>query len=306
MPEPGAVLLAPITGDDLPEVGAFLHDRLNRRLSAQAWAQAIVPTWPVRSPNHGFLLRDTRGQDRPVVGVQLAFYAERDVDGRPERFCNLGAWCVLEGYREHGLRLLRAVLAQRDQHVTDLSPSGNVVELNTRLRFERLDTTTALVPPVAPPWSGRTRVVSHPSDLGRLLTGTDLQVFRDHRAAAATIHLALLEPSGGGVVGGAGGVRGEAEHCYVVLRRDRRKGLPLFASVLYAGNPDLLRRRAGDLGRHLLVRHGVPFTLVELRLVGGRPRGSVLLRSARPKMFRSTLPAEHIDNLYSELALVAW
>lgn len=293
MLEPGAVLLAPITGDDLAEVGAFLHDRLNRRVSAQAWAEAIVPTWPVRSPNHGFLLRDNRSKDRPVVGVQLAFYAEREIDGRPERFCNLGAWCVLEGYREHGLRLLRAVLAQRDHHVTDLSPSGNVVELNTRLRFQRLDTTTALVPALSPPLPGRARVVSHPADLGHLLVGPDLRVFRDHRSAAATIHVALVEPGG-------------VEHCYVVLRRDRRKGLPLFASVLHAGKPDLLRRRAGDLARHLLVRHGVPFTLVELRLAGGRPHGSVVLRHARPKMFRSPLPAERIDNLYSELALVAW
>jgi hypothetical protein len=101
-------------------------------------------------------------------------------------------------------------------------------------------------------------------------------------------------------------VRGD-EHCYVMARRDRRKGLPLFASVLHASNPDMLRRRLPDLGRHLLLRHGIPFTLLELRLVGARPRLGTVLGSSRPKMFRSTrVPSDAIDNLYSELALVAW
>ena len=117
------VRLEPILGSDLTEVGAFLHAHLNPRLSAADWASSIVPTWPVSSPNHGFLLRDG---DR-MVGVQLAFYSEREVEDGLADFCNLGAWCVLDDYRSHGLRLLRAVLGQRGYHFTDLSPSGNVI-----------------------------------------------------------------------------------------------------------------------------------------------------------------------------------
>jgi hypothetical protein len=61
----------------------------------------------------------------------------------------------------------------------------------------------------------------------------------------------------------------------------------------------------GDLGQHLLLHHAVPFTLIETRLLGGRPHGAVLLSSPRPKMFRSTrVSAGRIDNMYSELALV--
>ena len=57
------------------------------------------------------------------------------IDGRVERFCNLGAWCVLPEHRFHALRLLKALLAQDGYHFTDLSPSGNVVGLNERLGF---------------------------------------------------------------------------------------------------------------------------------------------------------------------------
>jgi hypothetical protein len=290
----GAVKLAPIRAADLADVGEFLHAHLNARLSAEEWARSVVPTWPVSSPNHGFLLRDDSAGGR-VVGAQLAFYSERVVEGAVQDFCNVGAWCVLEDYRSQGLRLLRAVLAQRQYHFTDLSPSGNVVALNRTLGFEPLDTTTALVPHHPVVRRRGARVLADPAELGQVLRGEDLRIFEDHRGASATIHLALLEDMG---------------HCYVVVRRDRRKNLPVFASLLHIGTPEVLRRNLPLLGHHLLTRHGLVCSLVEVRLLGSRPAGSVLLRSSRPKMFRSarhgSLPAASVDNLYSELTLVAW
>ena len=101
-------------------------------------------------------------------------------------------------------------------------------------------------------------------------------------------------------------VRGD-ETCYVLFRRDRRKGIPLFASFIYVSDPSLFRVRAVTVRRHLLLRHRIPFTLSELRIVGSRPRLSIMLSSPRPKMYRSpTLGAGDIDYLYSELACVVW
>jgi hypothetical protein len=290
----GAVQVAPIRVADLAEVGEFLHAHLNPRLSASGWARSVVPTWSVSSPNHGFLLRDGSASDQ-VVGVQLAFYSERVVGEAVQDFCNLGAWCVLEDYRSHGLRLLRAVLAQRPYHFTDLSPSGNVVALNRTLGFEPLDTTTALVPHHPVLRRRGARVLDDPAALAQVLSGEDLRIFEDHRDAAATIHLALLR---------------DGAHCYVVVRRDRRKNLPVFASLLHIGDPELLQNTLPVLGQYLLTRHGMLCSLVELRLIGSRPAGSVLLSSPRPKMFRSArhtpVTAASVDNLYSELTLVAW
>ena len=101
-------------------------------------------------------------------------------------------------------------------------------------------------------------------------------------------------------------IRGD-EWCYVVFRRDRRKGLPLFASVLYVSNPALFRAMARPFARHLLIRHGALATLAEDRIVGYRPRPSLRLRSPRRKMFRSpSLAPSQIDYLYSELVCVSW
>jgi hypothetical protein len=281
--------LRPIEDDDVDRVGSFLHANLNRRLSASAWSASMRVPWAVDAPNHGFMLVDG---DR-VVGVHLAFYSERTIEARRERFCNLGAWCVLPEYRLDGLRLLRALLAQDGYHFTDLSPSGNVPALNRRLRFRSLDTTVAVIPNL--PWPsppGRDVIGSDPALIERTLTGGELELYRDHRGAAAVRHLVLI--------------RGE-EWCYVMFRKDRRKGLPVFASLLHVSDPDLLRRMAGPLARHLLLHHGALATLAEGHVAYLRPRLAVELPSPRQKMFRSPdLEPAQIDYLYSELVCVSW
>jgi len=282
------VEVRPITDADRAAVGGFLHEHLNRRIPADAWAHAVDVPWAARQPDHGVMLVE----DEQIVGAYLAFYSERVIGGRSERFCNLGAWYVLPGHRLHALKLLRALLARDDMHFTDLSPSGSVVGLNARLGFRFLDTRTALMPNL--PWPsrpGRVRISSDPAAIEAALRGRDLAIYRDHARARATRHV-LLQSS-------------EA-CCHVVFRRDRRKGLPLFVSILHVSDAELFREGAPQLARHLLLRHGAAATLVE-RTVAPPPRRAFAVSSPRRKMFRSaTLGPDDIDLLYSELACVSW
>ena len=86
-----------------------------------------------------------------------------------------------------------------------------------------------------------------------------------------------------------------------MFRRERRKRLPLFASILYVGNPDLFRDCAPHFYRYLLLRRGIPATLAEVRVVGHRPARSVMV-AGWPKMYLSEdLEPAQIDYLYSEL-----
>ncbi|MGB7980901.1 MAG: hypothetical protein WCF36_08945 [Candidatus Nanopelagicales bacterium] len=286
--ESQTVVLSPITDGDIEEVAAFLHSQLNPRVSVADWVRAMNPTWSADPPNHGFLLSD---QGR-VIGAYLAFYSERVIDGHRERFCNLGAWSVDPEYRSHGLRLVRAMLGQRGLTFTDLSPSGSVVAVNERLGFKFLDTATALVPNIPRPTLGRrVRVVTDLAQIHRSLSGDDLRLFLDHRDAAAALHFVIK--SGG-------------DRCYTIARKDRRKDLPVFASILYVSNKELFARTQRALYGHLLVRHGALATLAELRVVGSQPPWSIPLTHPRPKMYRSTLGPQYIDYLYSELTSVAW
>ncbi|PFG38843.1 hypothetical protein ATJ97_1331 [Georgenia soli] len=288
MPVGPPVELGPIQAADVAAVGRFLHAHLNPRLDARAWADALVPPWSVKDrPNHGFLLR--AGDE--IVGAYLAFYSERLIEGRTERFCNLAAWCVADEHRVHGLRLLRAALRQQGYHFTDLSPSGNVVEVNTRLKFTTLDTTTDLVPNLPWPPSRTVRLLTRRADIEATLTGRALQIYRDHAGAAAARHLVVVR---------------DGRPCHVIFRRDRRKNLPLFASILHVGDREVFRDADRHVFAHLLTQ-GAALTLAERRVLGYRPAASVPLRRARPKMFRSpTLRPDQIDYLYSELTCVPW
>ena len=286
---PLPVTVQPIETSDTERVAVFLNLHLNRRVPKEAWERAMAVSWGVEKPNSGFMLL----QDDQVVGAHLAFYSDRQLDGVSERVCNLGAWCVLPEHRFHGLRLLRALLDQEGYSFTDLSPSGNVIALNARLGFDSLDTTTHLAPNL--PWPGRPGraiISADPELISRTLTGRELRLYLDHAGTGAARHLVLIR---------------DGRSCYVIFRKDRRKGLPFFASILYASDRELLHELARPLARHLLLRHGVLATLTEERVAGRLPLPSLRLRSPRPKMFRSArLEAAQVDYLYSELVCLPW
>ncbi|ERG64552.1 hypothetical protein L332_08840 [Agrococcus pavilionensis RW1] len=283
------VELAPITDDDITDVSRFMHDHHNRGVAPERWSRALRTRWSASAPHHGYLLR----ADGRIVGAYLAYFSDREIDGRIERFCNLGAWCVLEPHRAQGLRLLMALLRMRGYHFTDLSPSGSVIALNRALKFAELDTTTSIM--VNLPWrSARrdVRISSDPAVVRATLSGAERQIYADHEEAAAARHLVVMAGD---------------EHCYVIFRRDQRKRIRAFASILYVGNADLFRVAARQVGGHLLLHHGIAATLMEQHVIGDRPRWAVALERARPKMFKSsTLPADRIDYLYSELVGLEW
>lgn len=275
--------LRPIEAGDAAAVAEFLHANLDGAISAADWARAVDPRWQVDRPNLGFMLR----ADGEVVGTLVALYSERRIDGETKRLCNLGAWCVRADHRFHSLRLLKAALAQPGYHFTDLSPVTQVAELDRRLGFRDLDTRTALVANLPrPARSRRVIVTSDPMAIEQLLDGEDLRIYRDHVGVGSVIHVALAE--------------GE-ERCYVMLRSERRKRVPL-AALLHVTNPSLLRRHPGRFASHLLLRHRFVGQLAELRLIGYRPRLSVDVRPFGYKLYRSPdLRPDQVDYLYSEL-----
>ena len=279
------VELIPITDADIPAVAAFLHANLDDQVP---WDRAISSAqWRVEAPNHGFMLRD--GQR--VVGTQLAFYSERLIAGRVERFCSLSSWCVLPEFRFHSLRVHKAVLAQDGYHVTSLTPTEKTVPIHARFKFRFLDTSAAFIPNL--PWPsrpGRTRISTDPGVIGSTLAGTELELYRDHAQALAARHVVLI--------------RGQ-DSCYVMYRETRRRGVP-YAAILHVSNPELFHRAIIPLTRHLLIRHRLLATVAELRFIGHRPPLSLKVTSS-PKMYRSdSLEPGQIDDLYSELVCLPW
>ena len=284
----GVAVVRPIMAADIDDVAQFLHDEMNRRIPAATWAAAMQPSWPVDGPNHGFMLV-AAGR---LAGVQLAFYSQRPIEGKLERFCNIAAWCVLPQYRAHGVRLLRAILMQRNYTFTDLSPSGNVIPMNRLLKFQNFDTEASLAINLPWPATKSVRVISDREAIEAAISGNERTLYRDHARACAAHHLLIVSGN---------------RSCYVIFRRDRRKRLPLFGSILYVSDREVFRRTSRHLLSCLLMQFGIAATILERRVVGCRPGVSFKLRSPRAKMYLSNGPqADEIDYLYSELVSVPW
>lgn len=269
-----------IADDDLDAVAQFLHVHMNPRIRVQQWRDSFRTPWRHAGPNHGYALRS--GDD--LVGVYSAIYSSREIDGREEQFCNLAAWCVQPDQRMHSFALLKKQLAHRDEyHMTDLSPRPEVAKLMRRFGFEDIAPQCWIVPNV--PWASRTRVLSGADEIARRLVGSELQAFLDHRSFR-TIQHALVEAKDG--------------ICHLVFQSTRKRGIPCIV-VLHVSDPAVLAGQYAAVGAHLLRRTGIPFTIYEARALTTRPR---LAKSfdLGAKLFRSTtLRAEQIDNLYSEL-----
>lgn len=280
------MVVAPITAEDLPEVAEFLRANMNESIP---WDRACVNVpWRDDGPNRGFLLRD----GARVVGTLLALYSQRPVAGRMERFCNLGSWCVLPAYRAWSMALFTTVVAQKNYHFTVLSPDVTSQEILPWYRFHFFDTAAALIPNLPwPTWPGRTRISADPKVLQQTLTSSEREIYCDHAQALAAHHLVVM--------------RGD-RHCYVMYRKFRYRGVPVFAVLLHVSDAELFHQVVVPVTRHLLVRHRLLVTMAELKFIGRRPRLSFAL-NAWPKAYRSTtLAPEQIDYLYSELECVPW
>jgi hypothetical protein len=283
-----AVELQPITDADLLEVGEFLSVHYPPDTKGTNWGEAWGRTVNLpgsNAPNHGFLLRS----EGKVVGSLSAIYSTRMINGILEHFCNLSVWCVAPEFRMHSVRMMQAILAQPGYHFTDLVPSTTVQKLNLRLGFKYLDTTTYLMPNL--PWPKRSyaSIVDNPAEIAGILkihSGRDLAIYLDHAHCPHTKHLLILS-----------GV----EACYVQWRKQKHAHMK-WISIRYVSRPIVLWREFRVLARWFLFHAHCPFTLAEIRVTRFRVFPSWVFPRPVKRMYKSTLPPDYIDYLYSEIS----
>jgi hypothetical protein len=273
----------PIKDEELLDFCRFLTENLSRERSPENWAEAFRQDWGVEKPNNGFLLRDN-GQ---IVGGIGAIYAKRLVHGKPERFCNITSWCVLDQYRSQSMRLALALTSQPDFHFTDLSPTEVVSKTLQFLKFKPMNERQAVFPNLPWPFGfvAGAHVITDPNEIEHVLSPDEKKAYTDHKHLSWLNHLA---------VGRSGA------YCHVVYKTTRLKGVA-GAFLLAASDPRGFLKYRLTLGSHLLFRHGLLFTQIESRLLPTIPRPYIELAGYRNKVFRSdTLSEADISNLYTE------
>ena len=274
----------PIKDEELLDFCRFLNKNLSQERSAEDWAEAFRQDWGVEKPNNGFLIR----VDGQIVGGIGAIYAQRLINGKPEKFCNITSWCVLDQYRSQSMRLAIAVTSQPGFHFTDLTPTEVVSKTLQFLKFKPMNERQAVFPNFPWPFSllAGVHVITDPDEIEQVLSSEERKAYMDHGHLSWLNHLAVGRPGA---------------FCHVVYKRTQLKGVP-GAFVLATSDPRRFLRHRFALGSHLLLRHGLFFTRIESRLLPKVPRPGIELSGYRNKVFRSdTLSEADISNLYTEI-----
>ena len=277
MPRP---IIEPVTDVTLPEFARFLHANLQRDRTPEEWVTGLRTQWAAEQPNYGFVIREA---DQIVGGIG-AYYADRLVGGRAEKFCNITSWCVLDAFRQQSMRLAMSIINQPGYHFTDFSPTKVVGGTLKFFKFKELDERVAVILNLPGFPTGSAQVLYRPQDIQSALVGDALKIYRDHSVYPWLQHILLGQPGA---------------WCHVIYKRRIFKGLPA-ATVLYLSDGSLFYKCFRSLSTHLLLR-GIVSTHVECRFLNKVPAPFTVRTGFNPKLYLSaTLTDADIDYLYSE------
>lgn len=260
---------------------------LNAQVPRQSWRRLFEDHW--RSPEDycGYILV----HQEKVVGFLGLIFSTRPVKGRQHKFCNVTSWVVEPEHRNKSLYLFFPLLKLRDYTITNLTASENVARISRDTGFQELDDYMRVLPPL-PGLSGllpgkKCRVVFDPGVIAAYLQGDELTIFRDH-APFECSHLLLLSETG---------------RCYVILSRIVKKGVPL-AFVQYIGDRQMFLEHLHQVKLRICLKMKAAALVIDERFLPGRLSWSFRIKPARHRLYKSPLPPEEIDNLYSELILL--
>ncbi len=280
------VQIRPARIEDAEAVCRFLAANMGRGLSEERYRALFHYPWLRDKPNSGYLLTD----EGRVVGFLGAVYADRDIDGVRTRFCNMSSWCVLPGYRNHSIQLLAALLKEKGQTFTNLSPTEAVEKILKGLRFQVLDTGKLFSFPLAHVSTvfhrPRPNIILDPAEIAGGLSPEELVLLKDHSGIGCG-HLLL---------------RLEDRSCYLIWKRRVKRSVP-FSELLYVSDPALALRYFEAVKLRICRQDGTFLLAADERILGDRP--PYVIAYKRVALFKSPhLRSGQIDNLYSELALL--
>ncbi len=276
--------IVPMHEADLPSVGAFLAQHFGADRTSEQWRQAIAPIW-CGVPDCGYVLRADDGR---IGGVIVLIRAERTIGGERRRTCSLSSWLVLPEFRDDSIQLLVHATRDRDIVYVNFTPAPRTARIFERLGFQRIDTTEWVMINIPYPW---VRAVTDPAQIASNLTGRAHEDLVAHAPCPRLHHVGIWAD--------------DRDFCHVSFIRGRFHLIPT-ARVLYASDWSVFRRALASFRSAVLMRFGLPLTLVEQRRIAARPTLAVAHTAPQLALFRGAgVAPDAIDGLYSELVTFA-
>lgn len=261
------------------------------RRSTAFWRSVMNYPWlsDDQKPHYGAVLL----VDGKPHGFNGVIFANRRIGGRLERFAGGFGWCVEPAYRRYAVSLLTQ-LKDPDVTWTNLTCRPELIPLFLRMGYSYADTRKLVCYPrpgmFIPRRRDRVRVVSE-DEITQELLGPDVsQIYGDH--FMSTVQRTMFEAGG--------------RYCLVITRQSyaptRLRTVP-GVELYYSSDREFFARYYDQVLLHLLKRARGIAMLAEERLLDFIPKGAGTMPTS-PLFKSSTVPAAHVDSLYSELVLL--
>jgi GNAT superfamily N-acetyltransferase len=279
-----SVMVRPAEEDDIESVVDLLFGHMSQKVPRERWRRLLDYPWRPADAPRGYVAVDG---DR-AVGFLGLVYADRSVEGRVERFCNICAWYLLKDYRGQGIgqKIQFGSVADPRQTYTILTATlatGRAFSSNSG--FSVLDDTRYLLRRAG---GGRDlQCIEDPDRIEGILAPDDQKILRDHRPYNLR-HLL---------------VQAGDSSCYVVMQV-KRKGADIdYHEVMYASDLRVLRETAPSLASTILASDSAVLA-IDRRFLDAPPAWeSETIRLPRWYRSASVAPAR-IDHLYGEIPLL--
>ena len=278
--------------DERAAVAEFFHSLMNPNVPLQLWNDLLDQRWTT-SPASCAVIAEEKGR---IAGALTTVYADREIDGRAVRTCNLSGMYIEKSHRGVGLGRRIAVEALADPGVEFTAYSTNAassaavmsagmmaLDRHRHVWFPGKDGSAGISAKAA------IEIFRDPDEVAALLDAPLRRILADH--AGMNIHPVAFQASDGAV-------------CLVVLMIKVKGEDVTFYDALYISNLPLFAKHARALASALLPA-GDTLMSVDSRFMDGldaAPDATWEIRIPRAGLLTG-LAASKADILYSEIPL---
>ena len=271
-----------------PDVARFLHEEMNPKISYERWLSLIDGRWAADDAGYAIIAEDA-GQ---IVGVLAAIYADRHINGRDVRTCNLSSWYIRKAHRGGGLGFKMMSTALSEPNVTFTTYSSNAPALSVCLKagMTTLETHRMVWHTRGEPAKGELVVMRDLDAAAHLTDPVSQKAVKAH--GDLNIHPLVFRTKNGDV-------------CTVVFSV-KRKGEDIeFHEALYISDRELFAKNARALADAMLPSSKALLSVDSRLLAGQDAAPDELWELPVHRGFQSAgLEAHEMDFLYSEIPLL--
>ena len=283
-----SVLVRPALPEERLDVATFLHERMNSKISVERWGELIDGRWAADDAGYAILAPDDAGG---IQGVLAAVYADRDINGRMARTCNLSSWYITKDFRGGGLgyKMMSTALSETGVTFTTYSSNPPALSVCFKAGMVPLETHRLIWHARSASAPGSVEITENVQDASVDLDAVSLKALSDHDDL--NVHPVIF--------------RAEGKTGLAVFSIKEKGADIAYHEALYISERDIFAKHARVIADAMLPESGALMS-VDKRLMDGL---SVSPDEAEPlpvqRGFQSAgLEPREMDFLYSEIPLL--